>query len=81
MSAEAVGEQQPTQSGVGTEKGIVVKIVNGQVASPGTFELYGFESRYALGKCRPDSSVEHCVVNIKIELQGFSSGPGARRAM
>ena len=56
MTAETVGEQQPTHSRVGAEKGIMVKIINGKVTGPGAFELYGFESRYAMGKCRPAPS-------------------------
>ena len=65
---------------MGTKKGIMVKIVNGQVASPGTFELYGFERRYALGKCRPEPSVEHCVVNIKIKTPGVLVGTGGKKS-
>ena len=80
VTAETVGEQQSTHSRVGAEKGVMVEIVDGKVTGPGAFELYGFESRYTMGKYRPDPSVEHRVVNFKVVTPGILVGAGSKKS-
>ena len=79
MTAKTIGKQQPIHRWVSTEKGIMVKTVNGKVSGPGAFEFYGFESRYPMGKCRPDPSVEHRIVNIKVETPGVLVGARSKK--
>ena len=69
MAAEAVGEQEARDLGVGPENGVVIQVVDIVMAGPGAGHLDGLEGGHAMGQDRPHALFETGVIDLEVAVQ------------